>query len=100
MIYPWQLVSKLLNLNFLHQIDFQFDVEKIIEEYNNALAKLKYSNHFGKHHDGGWKAIALYSKDGNYNTLEEKDKSGSIKTDISNSFPYTVNLVEEIKKKI
>ena len=99
MFWPWQLISKLFNIKFTYEINLKFDVNKILDEYYIMQEQLKFKNHFGKHHDGGWSAIALYSHDGKSDSLSEKSNVGSKKTEISEYCPYTTNLVEQIKTK-
>lgn len=99
MYWPWQIISRLFNLKFTYEINLNFEVNKILDEYLNMQKQLIYKNHFGNHHDGGWSAIALYSQDGKSNSLSEKSNSGSKKTEISEYCPYTTNLVEKIKER-
>ena len=36
MLWPWEIISKLFSLNFTYRINFDFDHQKILDEYINA----------------------------------------------------------------
>ena len=101
MLNLWQFLSKNLSMNFMHKIDLEFDYTKILSEFSVMEKEfiLKAHQHY-ESHDGGWEAISLYSEDGKAaNQLKTKNIE-TIKTEIEKFFPYTISIVEQLKKKI
>ena len=101
MNWPFQILTRFLSLNFLHKVDFEYDYTKILSEFSVMEKEfiLKAHQHY-ESHDGGWTAISLYSEDGKAaNQLKTKNIE-TIKTEIAKFFPYTISIVEQLKKKI
>ena len=98
-LWPWQIVSKYLSLKFIYKLNIELDFKKILSEFEEVKNKIALQKHFGPYHDGGWSGIALYSVDGNSANLEEKSDEISVQTEISKYFPYTISIVEKLKKK-
>ena len=100
MSWPFQILTRFLSLNFLHKVDFEYDYTKILSEFSVMEKEfiLKAHQHY-ESHDGGWTAISLYSEDGKAaNQLKTKNIE-TIKTEIAKFFPYTISMVEQLKKK-
>ena len=98
-MWPWQIYSKIQNLNFMYKLNIDFNIDYILDEFNATNKNLNYSKHFGNHHDGGWSAIALYSPNGDSKSLEEKTVTKTFRTELSEFYPKTINLIEKIKEK-
>ena len=96
---PWQIYTRIFNLSFMYKLDFEFKIKDVLNEFSETSKNIKYSKHFGSHHDGGWSAISLYSPTGKSESLEEKTKTKSYKTEISSFFPKTVEIIEKLKLK-
>ena len=73
MLWPWEIISKLFSLNFTYRINFDFDHQKILDEYINAKNKLIEIKHpsIGIDHDGGWRVVSLYSETGSASSVEK-----------------------------
>tara|TARA_Y200000002_G_C22446789_1_gene564582 strand:- start:9 stop:740 length:732 start_codon:yes stop_codon:yes gene_type:complete len=101
MLLPWQIISKLFSLNFIYKIDFDFDHQKILEEYYEAKNKLSNINHpgIGIDHDGGWEVVSLYSQTGDAATVEKKADVITKPTEIIKYFPYTHEVIKKLLKK-
>ena len=101
MLNLWQFLSKNLSMNFIHKINFEFDYTKILSEFNVMEKEfiLKTHEHY-ENHDGGFTAISLYSEDGKAANYLKTKNIETIKTEIGKFFPYTISIVEQLKKKI
>ena len=101
MLSPWQFVSKICSLKFTYQIDFDFDYQKILEEYNNAKTKLTKVKHpsIGVDHDGGWETIALYSETGGSGDVMKNINTNTVPTEIIKYFPYTHGIIKSLLDK-
>ena len=100
MLNLWQFLSKNLSMNFIHKINFEFDYTKILSEFNVMEKEfiLKTHEHY-ENHDGGFTAISLYSEDGKAANYLKTKNIETIKTEIGKFFPYTISIVEQLKKK-
>tara|TARA_A100001388_G_scaffold267573_1_gene241861 strand:- start:168 stop:914 length:747 start_codon:yes stop_codon:yes gene_type:complete len=102
MLWPWQIISKLFSLNFIYKIDFDFDHQKILNEYNEAENKLSkgYYNQ-SIEHDGGWDVIGLYSVSGHSSDVGGFKNPDVITkpTEIIKYFPYTDKVIKGLLKK-
>ena len=100
MLNLWQSLSKNFSINFIHKINFEFDYTKILSEFNVMEKEfiLKKHEHY-ENHDGGFTAISLYSEDGKAANYLKTKNIETIKTEIGKFFPYTISIVEQLKKK-
>ena len=101
MFWPWKIISKIFSLNFTYKIDFNFDYQKILREYNEAKNKLSKINHpsIGIDHDGGWEVVALYSETGDAASVGKKVDIITKPTEIIKYFSYTHEVIKELLKK-
>jgi len=101
MFWPWEIISKIFSLNFTYKIDFNFDYQKILREYNEAKNKLSKINHpsIGIDHDGGWEVVALYSETGDAASVGKKVDIITKPTEIIKYFSYTHEVIKELLKK-
>lgn len=101
MFWPWEIISKIFSLNFTYKIDFNFDYQKILREYNEAKNKLSKINHpsIGIDHDGGWEVVALYSETGDAASVAKKVDIITKPTEIIKYFSYTHEVIKELLKK-
>tara|TARA_A100001015_G_C14837902_1_gene651235 strand:- start:196 stop:909 length:714 start_codon:yes stop_codon:yes gene_type:complete len=101
MYWPWEIISKIFSLNFTYKIDFNFDYQKILREYNEAKNKLSKINHpsIGIDHDGGWEVVALYSETGDAASVAKKVDIITKPTEIIKYFSYTHEVIKELLKK-
>ena len=99
MLWPWQIISKYLSLKFIYKLSFELDFKKILSEFEEMEKAISLPKHWEREHKGGLSGIALYSHDGNSLSLEKISNTGTIPTEIAKYFPYTVLLIEELKKK-
>ncbi|MAZ68123.1 MAG: hypothetical protein CMG49_01880 [Candidatus Marinimicrobia bacterium] len=101
MLWPWEIISKLFSLNFTYRINFDFDHQKILDEYINAKNKLIEIKHpsIGIDHDGGWKVVSLYSETGSASSVDKKFNSDTAPTEIIKFFTYTHKIIRELLKK-
>lgn len=101
MYWPWEIISKIFSLNFTYKIDFNFDYQKILREYNEAKNKLSKINHpsIGIDHDGGWEVVALYSETGDAASVGKKVDIITKPTEIIKYFSYTHEVIKELLKK-
>ena len=101
MLKPWQIISKIFSLNFTYRIDFNFNYEKILEEYNEVKNKLTKINHpsIGIDHDGGWQVVSLYSETGNATTVTKDININTAPTEIISNFTYTHEVIKKLLEK-
>ena len=101
MFWPWQIISRLFSLNYAYKIEFDFDYQKILREYNQAKNKLPEINHpsIGNDHDGGWKVVSLYSETGDAVQAGKDLDINTKPTEIISYFPYTHKVIKELLKK-
>ncbi len=101
MLWPWQIISKIFSLNFTYKINFDFDHQKILKEYNDAKNKLSNINHpsIGIDHDGGWEVVALYSQNGDAVNVKKISDVNTKPTEIVKYFSYTNEVIQELLKK-
>ncbi len=101
MLWPWEIISKVLSLNFTYRINFDFDYRKILEEYvsvKNKLTEIKHPS-IGIDHDGGWKVVSLYSETGEASSVDKKLNNDTEPTEIINYFSYTNKIIKELLTK-
>ena len=101
MLWPWQIISKKLSLNFTYRIDFNFDHHKILEEYNIAKNNLSQIEHpsIGIDHDGGWEVVSLYSEGGKARSVAKNLNTKTSPTEIIKYFPYTDMVIKNLLNK-
>lgn len=100
MLWPWQILSRLFSLNYAYRIDFNFDYQEILKEYNEAKNKLPkiYHPSIGIDHDGGWEVVSLYSETGDAISAGKFEDINTKPTEIINYFPYTHKLIKNLLK--
>lgn len=97
MFYPWQIISRITNLNLNTELKLNSPInyEKLYGETLNVIEKLIFNPHPDDRY-GGWGALGLYTYGGNENTLETNKNYKIQETPILKLMPYTKSLINEI----
>lgn len=97
-VKPWQIISKILSLNFVYKLDFNCDPNKILDEYY-CWSKQNVLIDKGVRESQGLVGVALYSEDGKSTTFDKNKDIDTIPTEIMHYFPYTHKVIKELIKK-
>lgn len=97
-MFPWQIISKLLSLNFVYKLDFYCDAKKILDEYYNWNAKNKLFDK-GVRESNGLGGVCLYSEDGKSNSFNKEKDIDTVPTEVINYFTYTHTIIKSLIKK-
>jgi len=99
MLWPWQLATNFLSLNFAYKLDFYCDEKKILNEYDQWIKDNQLTKHPDIDNTGGWDVISLYSEDGKSQSVTKSSDIDTIPTEIIKDFPYTDSIIKKLLYK-
>jgi hypothetical protein len=74
--YPWQLYTRLLQLDLMVRLEQTFPVDELKAEFDKVIENYRPAEQFGQYHRGGWSGVALHAIDGN--PLDDQDNFDAV----------------------